>query len=168
MNQLDIRAIRASDCEAIHQAFVAQGWKKPAAQYYEYLEFQSKGIRDILVATIDEEFAGYLTINWTSHYPPFKTQGIPEVVDFNVLKKFQRKGIGTALMDEAENRISRVSRYAGIGFGVTKDYGAAQILYIKRGYIPDGQGMLLDGQLLPYGTQVEISDDLVFCLLKRL
>jgi len=168
MNQLDIRALRAADCEAIHQAFVAQGWGKPAAKYYKYLEFQSKGVRDILVATIEEEFAGYLTINWTSHYPPFKAQGIPEIVDFNVLMKFQRKRIGTALMDEAESRISRVSRYAGIGFGVTKDYGAAQILYIKRGYIPDGEGMLLDGQPLPYGTQVEISDGLVFYLLKRL
>jgi len=168
MNRLDIRALRASDCEAIHQAFVAQGWKKPAAKYYKYLEFQSKGVRDILVATIDEEFAGYLTINWTSHYPSFEAQGIPEIVDFNVLKKFQRGGIGTALMDEAESRISRVSPYAGIGFGVTKDYGAAQILYIKRGYIPDGQGMLLDDQPLPYGVQVEISDSLVFFLLKSL
>ncbi len=168
MNRLKIRALREADCEAIHQAFVAQGWKKPAAKYYKYLDFQSKGVRDILVATIEEEFAGYLTINWISHYPPFKTQKIPEVVDFNVLKKFQRKGIGTALMDEAEARIKRVSPYAGIGFGVPKDYGAAQILYIKRGYIPDGEGMLLDGKPLPYGTQVEISDGLVFYLLKRL
>ena len=32
------------------------------------------------------------------------------------------------------------SDHAGIGFGLYADYGAAQRLYIKRGYIPDGRG----------------------------
>ena len=168
MKNLNIRALRKSDCEEIHLAFAAQGWKKPAAQYYQYLEWQEKEIRDILLATIADEFAGYLTINWTSHYLPFREQGIPEIVDFNVLKKFQRRGIGTALMDEAEERIKGVSSVAGIGYGITKDYGAAQILYIKRGYIPDGQGLLLDGQALTYGREVIISDDLVMYLTKEL
>ena len=129
---------------------------------------QEQGIRDFLLATFENEFAGYLTINWTSHYPPFRNRGIPEIVDFNVLKKFQRRGIGTALMDEAERRIQQVSPIAGIGFGITKDYGAAQILYIKRGYIPDGRGLLLDGESLDYGRRVTISDDLVICLTKHL
>lgn len=168
MRGLDIRALKASDCEKIHQAFVAQGWKKPAAKYYRYLEMQQQGIRDFLLATYHSEFAGYLTINWTSYYLPFQEKGIPEIVDFNVLKKFQRRGIGTALMDEAERRIQQVSPIAGIGFGITQDYGAAQILYIKRGYIPDGRGLLLDGETLAYGRQVTISDDLVICLTKQL
>lgn len=168
MKGLVIRALQSSDCQKIHQSFVAQGWKKPAAKYYQYLDLQEQGIRDFLLATYENEFAGYLTINWTSHYPPFKERGIPEIVDFNVLKKFQRRGIGTALMDEAERRIQQVSPIAGIGFGITKDYGAAQILYIKRGYIPDGRGLLLDGESLDYGQQVTISDDLVICLTKSL
>lgn len=169
MNDLTIRALRKSDCEAIHQSFVAQGWSsKPKALYYTYLTWQEAGIRDILLATVAEEFAGYLTINWTSDYPPFRERAIPEIVDFNVLKKFQRRGIGTALMDEAERRIRQVSTQAGIGFGITKDYGPAQILYIKRGYIPDGRGLRLDGQSLDYGRSVIINDDLAIYLTKPL
>ena len=45
-------------------------------------------------------------------------------------------------MDEAENRIKKYSNMAGIGFGVYKDYGAAQILYINRGYKPDGLSLI--------------------------
>lgn len=168
MKEIEIRALQADDCEKIHQAFVAQGWKKPASKYYQYLEMQEQGARDFLLATYQGEFAGYLTINWTSHYPPFHDKGIPEIVDFNVLKKYQRRGIGTALMDEAERRIQQISPLAGIGFGITQDYGAAQILYIKRGYIPDGRGLILDGKSLVYGQQVTISDDLVICLTKQL
>ncbi len=168
MKELAIRALRKDDCEKIHQAFVAQGWKKPTSLYLNYLEMQKQGIRDFLLATWQNEFAGYLTVNWTSHYPPFQEKGIPEIVDFNVLKKYRRRGIGTALMDEAERRIQRVSPLAGIGFGITQDYGAAQILYVKRGYIPDGRGLVLDGESLDYLRQVTISDDLAIYLTKQL
>ena len=42
----------------------------------------------------------------------FREAGISEVVDFKVLKNFQRQGIGTALMIEAELYIARVSERA--------------------------------------------------------
>ncbi|MCB0854975.1 MAG: GNAT family N-acetyltransferase, partial [Bacteroidetes bacterium] len=124
--------------------------------------------RDIIIAELNGEFAGYLTIKWESDYIPFREKAIPEIVDFNVLKKFQRKGIGTALMDEAEKRIKQVSDYAGIGFGVYKDYGAAQVLYIRRNYVPDGNGLVKDSRSLEYGEMVEVNDDLVICLVKEL
>ena len=122
----------------------------------------------MLVAKFNREFAGYLTIKWISDYPPFKNKSIPEIVDFNVLKKFQRYGIGTQLMDEAESRIIKISKIAGIGFGLVQDYGAAQILYVKRGYIPDGRGILDDGKVLKYEDQVTVSDNLVLMLVKKL
>jgi ribosomal protein S18 acetylase RimI-like enzyme len=89
-------------------------------------------------------------------------------VDFNVLKKYQRQGIGTMLMDEAENRIRKVSKFAGIGFGVTQDYGPAQILYVKRGYIPDGHGLAHNATPVHYGKLVTINDNLAFYLIKPL
>ena len=107
-----------------------------------YLEYQKNSQRDILVAELNNEFVGYLTINWKSDYFPFQQMGIPEIVDFNVLIKYQRLGIGTLIMNEAESRISKVSKIAGIGVGLMKDYGAAQILYIKRSYIPAGNGII--------------------------
>lgn len=166
--RITTRDLTHLDCMVIPIAFAIQGWNKPSSQYHHYLELQKKGIRDVIVAEWNGEFAGYLTILWEPRYPPFQKKRIPEVVDFNVLKKFQRKGIGTALMDEAEKRIRKVSSFAGIGFGITEDYGAAQILYIKRGYIPLGKGLVKNGQSLSHGENIEINDDVVFYLIKDL
>ena len=165
---LQLREIQESDCQKISESFREQGCNKPVAQYKKYLAYQESGKRDIIIAELNQEFAGYLTINWTSDYKPFQIKGIPEIVDFNVLKKYQRLGIGTSLMDEAEKRIKKVSDYAGIGFGVYQDYGAAQILYINRGYKPDGNGLVKDSVPLKYGDQIIIDDSVVFCLTKKL
>lgn len=166
--ELKLRALTQADCKIISEAFQAQGWNKPIAQYQRYLVEQEKGHRTVIIATLDGLFAGYVTICWSANYAPFRARGIPEVVDFNVLKKYQRQGIGTAIMDEAERKIRQVSKFAGIGFGVTADYGAAQILYIKRHYIPDGCGLVKKSRSLNYGEEVIINDDLVFCLIKEL
>lgn len=168
LNKLILRSIQPNDAELISQAFQEQGWKKPVSLYQSYLNFQSNGQRDIIIAEIDNAFAGYLTILWQSDYPYFLENKIPEVNDFNVLEKFQRRGIGTRLMDEAEKRIKQRSAIAGIGFGVTRDYGPAQILYVKRGYVPDGNGMIRNHLPLKYGEQVRVDDDLVIYLTKVL
>ncbi|MEM7102890.1 MAG: GNAT family N-acetyltransferase [Bacteroidota bacterium] len=163
---LVLRKIHLSDCLQISKAFALQGWTKPEAQYQTYFQLQESGKRDIIVAEKDGDFAGYLTIKWISDYPVFKERDIPEIVDFNVLQKYQRQGIGTALMDDAESRISKVSSYCGIRFGVTQDYGAAQVLYIKRGYIPDGNGLAKETKVLNYGDKIVIDDDVAFALIK--
>ena len=168
MTKLILRAIQKEDPELITAAFKAQGWNKPLAQYRRYLAYQRIGTRDVIIAELAGEFAGYLTIQWKSDYIPFREQKIPEIVDFNVLKKFQRRGIGTELMDEAERRIKKVSKYDGIGVGVYKDYGAAQILYIKRNYIPDGNGLVINSKPVPPGTSIMVDDDVVMCLIKEL
>lgn len=165
---LVLRKIRKSDCPTISQAFQRQGWEKPISQYDRYVALQERGERDVIIAEWDEEFAGYLTIRWKSDYVSFRNQDIPEIVDFNVLKKFQRHGIGTCLMDEAEERIKKKSEFAGIGFGVYKDYGPAQILYINRGYIPDGNGLIKNSIPLKHGDTVTVDDSLVFFLTKKL
>jgi len=168
MTPLRIRSIKKGDALVISHAFQNQGWNKPENQYIRYWEEQKTGSRLILLAEYEDEFAGYLTILWQSGYLPFFRKKIPEVVDLNVLKKFQRRGIGTALMDEAEKRITERSKIAGIGFGLTQDYGPAQILYIKRGYIPDGNGIVVNNRSLEYGDTVIIGDDPVLYLTKQL
>jgi GNAT superfamily N-acetyltransferase len=72
------------------------------------------------------EFIGNLTINWQSNYPPFQQDKVPELKGFNVLPNFQRQGIGTRLMDEAERIVVERSMIVGIGVGLFSDYGAAQ------------------------------------------
>ncbi len=166
--KLTFRPIQKEDCFKISEAFTKQGWDKPVSQYQTYFAWQKAGKRDVIIAEIDGTFAAYLTIKWESDYLPFKERKIPEIVDFNTLKKFQRKGIGTALMNEAEQRIKKIANYSGIGFGLYKDYGPAQILYINRGYIPDGNGLVKNYQTIKYGEEIILNDELAFYLIKEL
>ena len=163
-----IRLLEADDIPQIAKAFEELGWNKPASQYERYLMEQAREIRDTYVAFVEEQFAGYVTICWISGYDTFCERNIPEIVDFNVLPKFRRMGIGTHLMDKVENEISRVSSIAGIGVGMTPDYGAAQRLYILRGYVPDGLGLHWKRHHVHYGEEVRVDDDLALYLTKDL
>jgi hypothetical protein len=162
-----IREMVRSDCAVIAAAFSAQGWNKPLSQYLHYWQESCENKRVILIAEYEGQFAGYVTIVWESDYPPFHEAGIPEIMDFNVLIKFRRRKIGAALMDEAENRIAGRSSSAGLGVGMERGYGAAQIMYVKRGYIPDGRGIFFDGHFPKYGEQVMVNDDLVLYFSKQ-
>jgi GNAT superfamily N-acetyltransferase len=163
-----IRLLESQDISDIAEAFQHLGWNKPASQYERYLMEQAEKIRDIYVAFIQEEFAGYLTIRWSSSYEPFRKEKIPEIVDFNVLPKFRRQGIGTQLMDKAESEIAKVNPIAGIGVGMDPDYGAAQRLYVLRGYVPDGRGLHYKGHPIIYGEDITVDDSLALYLTKKL
>ena len=163
-----IRLLESNDIPQIAKAFQQLGWDKPALQYERYLMEQVLEIRDVYVAFIEARFVGYLTICWTSSYEPFRKKNIPEIVDFNVLPKFRRQGIGTQLMDKAESEIAKVSPIAGIGVGMTPDYGAAQRLYILRGYVPDGRGLWHRGHYPQHGEEITVDDNMALYLTKEL
>ena len=152
----------------IAKAFEELGWHKPASQYERYWMEQTLNIRDMYVAFVEEQFAGYVTIYWQSGYRKFREKNIPEIMDFNVLPRFRRMGIGTQLMDKAEGEITRASSVAGIGVGMTPDYGAAQRLYVLRGYVPDGNGLFYRGRPVSYGESIIADDDMVLYLTKEL
>jgi len=167
-DNLVIRLLEANDIPQIVKAFQELGWNKPESLYERYLIDQAHEERDVYVVFVDEEFAGYLTICWKSPYELFREQNIPEIVDFNVLPKFRRLGIGTQLMDRAENEIKKVSLIAGIGVGMDPDYGAAQRMYVLRGYVPDGRGLHYKDHYVRYGEQLTVDDDLALYLTKEL
>lgn len=163
-----IRSLEREHIPAIAHAFEQLGWNKPASQYERYLAQQEQGVREVYVAFVEGEFAGYLTICWESSYQPFFVKSIPEIVDFNVLPKFRRMGIGTQLMDKAELEIAKVSSIAGIGVGMTSDYGAAQRLYVLRGYIPDGLGLHWRDHHVQFHEDIVVDDDLALYLTKEM
>jgi GNAT superfamily N-acetyltransferase len=165
---LGIHLLTAGDIPAIAAAVVALGGNKPATQYEGYLAEQRRGEREALVAWQGKAFVGYVTIVWTSKYAPFRDAGIPEIVDFNVLPQVRRQGIGSLLLDEAERRIAGRSQVAGIGVGLDADYGSAQRLYVKRGYVPDGRGIVAHGHRVTWGETVVVDDDLVLYFTKTL
>lgn len=171
---LTIRPLEPADIVPIATAFAVLGWEKPASQYEKYLSEQESGDRVVLVALLGVqnlqilEFAGYVTISWRSGYPSFREQNIPEIMDFNVLPQFRRQGIGSRLMDVAEQRVANMVSMVGIGVGMTADYGTAQRMYVKRGYVPDGRGLFSRGAPVQYGQTVAVDDDLVLYFTKNL
>lgn len=162
-----IRTLDAQDVEMISGAFSQIGWNKPDSLFIRYLAEQERGERTTLVAFTEGNFAGYLTIKWQSDYPPFEQHAIPEIADLNVLPMHRRQGIGTRLMEQAERLVATKSTTVGIGVGMTADYGAAQRLYVKRGYVPDGRG-LYQNKWLQYGDTATVNDALVLYLTKSL
>ncbi|GIQ69631.1 hypothetical protein XYCOK13_24550 [Xylanibacillus composti] len=77
-------------------------------------------------------------------------------------------GIGSRLMDHAEQMIRERSRIAGLGVGIFSNYGAAQVLYAQRGYIPDGKGIHEGQRYIQHGETITVNDDIVFYLIKHL
>jgi GNAT superfamily N-acetyltransferase len=165
---LEIRSLNRLDPSIIAAAFASVGSVKPEAQYELYLEQEVAGERTCLVASVHEEFAGYVTINWRPTYPGFAELGIPEIQDLNVLPTFRRRGIASRLLDLAEAQAARRHCVVGIGVGLHAGYNAAQRLYALRGYIPDGRGVTYRDQYVGQYIQVMLDDDLVLHLTKQL
>ncbi|MGG4096846.1 N-acetyltransferase family protein [Paenibacillus lautus] len=165
---ISIREITENDPLIISNSFKEQGWNKPVSLYEGYIAEQNNGERVTLIAEVDGLFGGYVNVIWKSYYPAFRDNAIPEVSDFNVLLKYRRLGIGSKLMDRAEEIISERSSVSGIGVGVFSDYGNAQVLYVKRGYVPDGKGIHNGQHYVKYGDRVVIDDDIVLYFTKKL
>ena len=171
-NQVQIRSLTEEDIKAIVSSFHQIGWDKSASLFEGYLKEQEAGERLVWVAHFKGEFAGYVTLKWQSGYLPFKEQNIPEIMDLNVLPSFRKMGIGSLLLDAAEKEALTKSQIIGIGVGLYEGedggYGPAQRLYVKRGYIPDGQGVAYTDQSTIPGNSYALDDDLVLWLTKKL
>ena len=92
---------------------------------------------------------------------------MPEIVDFAVLEKFQRRGIGGKLMDAAEKCAASRCDRVYLGVGLHSGYGSAQRMYVQRGYIPDGSGVWYQDRVHEQYAPCVNDDDLVLYLLKR-
>lgn len=171
-DQIQIRTLIREDIVAISDAFNQIGWNKPLSLFAGYLKEQEAGEQLVWVTHVQDEFAGYVTLKWQSHYPSFKEQNIPEIMDLNVLPARRKKGVGSLLLDRAEKEASIKSDVVGIGVGLYAGedggYGAAQRLYIKRGYIPDGKGVTYHYQSTIPGHNYLLDDDLVLWFTKKL
>jgi GNAT superfamily N-acetyltransferase len=145
----------------------AYGLRHPS-KFTLYLEEQQEGKRSVLVAFTDARAVGFVTVGWQSLYPPFQENGIPEIVDLDVLAEFRRRGAGSALMNDAERLITTRASVAGIGVGLHSGYGAAQRMYAKRGYVPDGWGLWLNDHYVGDGEHISVGDEAILYLVKDL
>jgi GNAT superfamily N-acetyltransferase len=168
VHNLAIRPLNEDDPVVVAAAFAQMGWNKPEAQYRKYLSEQAAGTRMCFVAIVDGQFTGYVTVNWRPSYPGFSELNIPEIQDLNILRQFRKQGIASHLLDCAEAEVERISGVVGIGVGLHPGYNAAQRLYVKRGYIPDGRGVTYGDRYIDEGSHVRLDDDLVLHFTKQL
>jgi predicted N-acetyltransferase YhbS len=165
-----IRDLAEADLPALTATQGGNGWRGGDQPIWrQYLDERRAGVRDLLVALDGEAAIGYVSLLWRSHYPPFAEAGIPEISDMVVAIDWRRQGIAEALIGVCEAR-ARAAGHAtlGIGFALYVDLGAAQRLYVRLGYKPDGRGVFYgDAPVTPGGTY-RIDDDLVLWLTKPL
>lgn len=166
---LTIRNMESADPHLITEAELAQGWDDAdIAKYETRLSDQAAGRCVALVAECDGRPVGYINVYPVRCHGPFAGSGFPEIVDFGVIEKYRRRGIGGRLMDVAERIAGRYAHTVFLGVGLHSGYGNAQRMYVKRGYVPDGSGVWYkDRPCTPY-DEVRNDDELVLYLSKRL
>lgn len=166
-NEVLIRDLEQADAQIITQEEIAQGWHQTIEKYEMRLQHQAEGKAISLVAKYKGNIAGYINVYPNAASGAFANKGYSEIVDFGVLEKYRRKGIGSKLMDVAEKIAAKYSNIVYLGVGLHSGYGSAQRMYVKRGYIPDGSGVWYgETNCLPY-TNCCNDDDLVLYLFKE-
>lgn len=165
-NGIMIRDLQQSDAQIITDEEIAQGWDANVEKYEMRLRHQAEGRSISLVAEYEDNIAGYINIYPDSEWGAFANQGYPEIIDFGVLAKYRKKGIGSKLMDIAEQIAFTYSHVVYLGVGLHSGYGSAQRMYVKRGYIPDGSGVWYRDKVCEQYTQCRNDDELVLYLSK--
>lgn len=163
-----IRDLQPSDAKVITEEEIAQGWDADIQKYESRLKDQSEGKSISLAAEYQGRTAGYINIYPDPEGGSFAGQGIPEIVDFGVLEKYRRHGIGSKLMDIAEQVAARYSDTVYLGVGLHSGYGSAQRMYVKRGYLPDGTGVWYGDRVCEPYADCRNDDDLVLYFSKKL
>lgn len=163
-----IRDMAAADARIITDEEIAQGWHQSIEKYENRLKDQREGKCVSLVAEYRGNVAGYINVYPDAKYGAFGNQGLPEIVDFGVLIKYQKRGIGSKLMDAAEQIAAGYADTVFLGVGLHSGYGSAQRMYVKRGYIPDGSGVWYGDHVCEPYAACENDDDLVLYLSKKL
>jgi len=166
--ELVIRTMTLADGEMITKEEIAQGWNASVEKYRMRIEDEAAGKALALVAVYRGNAAGYINIYINSEWGAFAHSGMCEIVDFGVLEKYRRHGIGSRLMDVAERLAGQYHDTVYLGVGLHSGYGSAQRMYVKRGYIPDGSGVWYGEEVCPPYGDCRNDDDLVLYFSKKL
>ena len=169
INDILIRDMVESDPEIITHEEHLQGWTHQKKEKYEQ---RLKDVADnkcvALVAEYKGEVAGYFNVYPNTMCSSFGGQGFPELIDLGVFKKYRNHGIGNILMQVAEDIAKKYADTVIIGVGLHRDYGAAQRMYVKRGYVPDGSGIWWQGKPLEPYADLKNDDEAALYMAKKL
>ena len=166
---LVIRSMEEADARVFTDEERAQGWHSDISKYLTRIRDRDEGKCVSLTALYEGQPAGYIHVYIKGLGGAFSGKGLPEIVDFGVLEKYQRRGIGSKLMDAAEQIAAQYADTVWLGVGLHSGYGSAQRMYVKRGYVPDGTGVWYRGKPCEqYESEIQNDDDLQLFFSKRL
>jgi GNAT superfamily N-acetyltransferase len=163
--QLTFRVVHPAELTQVKREVVdAFAWDAPTldAVFAEH----DNGASTTILEYEAERLVGIVTIRWHSRYPPFRDQQIPLIQNIEIRYHDRGRGLGNALLERAEQEIAQRSPIAGLCVGMFDEYGAAQRLYAKRGFVPDGRGVCRGHTPLRYGEQITVGHDLLLWLVK--
>ena len=169
LSNVTIAPLQATFLKTICQVNGGPAWHQDEKKWNRYLFEHCQGQRYTLLAFFDDEPVGYGSLVFASQHRAFRGSGTPEINDLVVAENWRRKGIASRLIEAFENEaIVRGYREIGLGVGLYADYGPAQRLYSKLGYLMDGQGITAHNEIVSPGSTVRVDDDLVVWLSKKL
>lgn len=167
-NNLRIRSMKINDAKIIYDTYLSYGWHPTLETYENYYMEQEEKKRKVFIAEYDGEVSGLCTLVMNPTEGPWSCMGYPEIVDLTVFFHIHNKGIGNKLLDVVEQEAAKVSDTVYLAVGLHSGYGAAQRIYVKRGYIPDGSGVWYQGKQLQQYAPCCNDDDLLLFMSKKL
>ena len=165
---IKIRAMVPDDARIIYDTYLSYGWHPVLETYENYYREQEAGQRLVFIAEYEGSAAGLCTLILSPTQGPFANAGWPEIVDLTVFFHVHRKGIGNKLLDIAEQEAAKFADHVYLAVGVHSGYGAAQRIYVKRGYNFDGSGVWYQGKQLEQYAPCCNDDDLLLFMSKEL
>ena len=147
-----------------YKAMEIQRWNKQDTIFEGYLDDIYKILDHCDVYFVEGK--GFAVLNHSPKYAPYKRLNISEIQDVFVLPDYRGKGIATALIMNCEDQVT--GDMVGISVPVSPNFGTAQRLYYKLGYVPDGNGVTYDREPCIHNSSVKLDDDLCLMMVKDL
>ena len=165
-----VRTMPADGLDALIAADGTRTRRGSAQRFWRgCLAAQTEGAMTVATAYVDKAVVGFGYLDRTSQYARFRAAGIPEIKDLHVAEPYRRQGVATAIVAFLEDTArASGSHRIGLGVGLNADYGSAQRLYARLGYVPDGFGVTWRNRPLRWWTFVRPTDDLLLWLVKDL
>ena len=167
-NNLLIRSMEVDDALIIYETYLSYGWHPSLEVYKNYYKEQEENKRKVFVAVYEGAICGLCTLVMNPTEGPLVGKGYPEIVDLSVFRHVQKKGIGNKLLDVIEQEAAKVSDTVFLAVGLHSGYGAAQKIYVNRGYMPDGNGVWYRGKPLEQYAPCCNDDSLLLFMSKKL
>jgi hypothetical protein len=164
--QLTFKVVQPGEIVEVKRVVKSAFFSRDEATIDAHFEDHENGASTTILGYEDGRLVGIVTIRWQCHYPSFRDRNIPLIQNIEIRYEDRGRGIGNRMLQRTEEEIARRSPLAGLVVGISADYGPAQRLYARRGYIPDGRGVCRQFTPLQNGDVVTVDHDLLMWLVK--